>query len=354
MTDPDVVARGRARPGGRRPPRGQGRRSSGRSSRVRGRQRRRHPAAARRGAGRRRRDGSCTSRRRRSRTWAARWRARAPVRPTPSTPAAATRGPRRPPSCSRSRRTTRPACAWSSSGRTSCGDRGTPSWSGGSWTARARAGCRCSATGAALIDTTYVDNAVDALVAALHADPAAYGEAYVVTNGEPRPVRRAARGHLRGQRGPDAAPARPGASSRAARARCSTRRGARCPLPGEPPLTRFVAEQLSTAHWFDQRRTREALGWTPRVSLDEGLARLAAWTARQASGDGSLDSARDLLISPARALLPLRPDLVGLEPYGAPAARRAAPAQRQREPVRARAGGRRRHRGRRRRRPPRA
>ena len=55
------------------------------------------------------------------------------------------------------------------------------------------------------------------------------------------------------------------------------------PLPGEPPLTRFVAEQLSTAHWFDQRRTREALGWTPRVGLDEGLARLATWTARQAS-----------------------------------------------------------------------
>ena len=55
------------------------------------------------------------------------------------------------------------------------------------------------------------------------------------------------------------------------------------PLPGEPPLTRFVAEQLSTAHWFDQRRTREALGWTPRIGLDEGLARLATWTARQAS-----------------------------------------------------------------------
>ena len=55
------------------------------------------------------------------------------------------------------------------------------------------------------------------------------------------------------------------------------------PAAGEPPLTRFVAEQLSTAHWFDQRRTREALGWVPRVSLDEGLARLAGWTARQAS-----------------------------------------------------------------------
>ena len=41
-------------------------------------------------------------------------------------------------------------------------------------------------------------------------------------------------------------------------------------------MTRFLAEQLSTAHWFDQRRTREALQWTPPVSLDEGFARLAA------------------------------------------------------------------------------
>ena len=39
-------------------------------------------------------------------------------------------------------------------------------------------------------------------------------------------------------------------------------------------MTRFLAEQLSTAHWFDQRETRLALGWTPAVSLDEGFERL--------------------------------------------------------------------------------
>ena len=44
-------------------------------------------------------------------------------------------------------------------------------------------------------------------------------------------------------------------------------------------MTRFLAEQLATAHWFDQRRTREALQWEPRVSLDEGFAKLAAWYA---------------------------------------------------------------------------
>ena len=53
--------------------------------------------------------------------------------------------------------------------------------------------------------------------------------------------------------------------------------GSRCPAaePGDPPMTRFLAEQLATAHWFDQRRTRELLGWAPRVSLDEGLAALS-------------------------------------------------------------------------------
>ena len=43
----------------------------------------------------------------------------------------------------------------------------------------------------------------------------------------------------------------------------------------EPPMTAFLAEQLSTAHWFDQRTTREVLDWKPAVGIDEGLKRLA-------------------------------------------------------------------------------
>ena len=42
-------------------------------------------------------------------------------------------------------------------------------------------------------------------------------------------------------------------------------------------MTRFLAEQLSTAHWFDQRHTQAVLDWKPAVSLDEGLARLAEY-----------------------------------------------------------------------------
>jgi nucleoside-diphosphate-sugar epimerase len=43
----------------------------------------------------------------------------------------------------------------------------------------------------------------------------------------------------------------------------------------EPPLTRFVAEQLGTAHWFDPTPAALDLGWTPAVSVDDGFIRLA-------------------------------------------------------------------------------
>jgi nucleoside-diphosphate-sugar epimerase len=48
-------------------------------------------------------------------------------------------------------------------------------------------------------------------------------------------------------------------------------------LPGEPPLTRFVAEELATEHWFDIRAAKTELGYRPQVSTREGLRRLQAW-----------------------------------------------------------------------------
>jgi nucleoside-diphosphate-sugar epimerase len=128
--------------------------------------------------------------------------------------------------------------------------------------------------GTALIDTTYVTNAVDALVAALDACGRVHGEAFVVTNGEPRPVgevlaRVCAAAGVPGPRGRVPYPI-----ARGAGAALQTVWG----LLGRrdtPPMTSFLAEQLATAHWFDQRRTREALGWSPRISLDAGFAELA-------------------------------------------------------------------------------
>jgi nucleoside-diphosphate-sugar epimerase len=45
----------------------------------------------------------------------------------------------------------------------------------------------------------------------------------------------------------------------------------------EPRMTRWVARELSTAHWFDIGAAKRDLGYEPAVSLDEGLSRLQRW-----------------------------------------------------------------------------
>lgn len=130
--------------------------------------------------------------------------------------------------------------------------------------------------GLALIDTTYMDNAAEAIVAALDRIEEVHGESFVVTNGEPRTVRDFVGGLC------DAAGVpRPRLRLPAGLVRYAGRLVERVwevrPGQDEPPMTEFLAEQLSTAHWFDQRRTRERLQWTPRVSIDEGFEELARW-----------------------------------------------------------------------------
>jgi 2-alkyl-3-oxoalkanoate reductase len=133
--------------------------------------------------------------------------------------------------------------------------------------------------GRALVDTTYIDNAIDALVAALdavHPGAACSGRAYVISNGEPRMIRELVEGICRAAEVPFAprdVSLRVGRAVGAAVERV-------WPLlrrDDEPPLTQFLAEQLGTAHWFDPRPARDDLGWTPSVSIDEGLRRLGAW-----------------------------------------------------------------------------
>ncbi len=50
-------------------------------------------------------------------------------------------------------------------------------------------------------------------------------------------------------------------------------------LQGEPRMTRFVARELSTAHWFDLSAAKRDFGYQPKVSFDEGLERLREWLA---------------------------------------------------------------------------
>jgi len=133
--------------------------------------------------------------------------------------------------------------------------------------------------GRALVDTTYIDNAADALVAALDAvrpDAACSGRAYVVANGEPRTIRELVAG-ICAAAGQPFAPREVSLRAGVAAGAVVERVWPLLRRADEPPLTRFLAEQLGTAHWFDPRPARDDLGWTPKVTIDEGLQRLTAW-----------------------------------------------------------------------------
>jgi 2-alkyl-3-oxoalkanoate reductase len=42
-------------------------------------------------------------------------------------------------------------------------------------------------------------------------------------------------------------------------------------------MTRFLAAQLGTSHYFDISAARRELGYEPRVSMAEGMNRLDPW-----------------------------------------------------------------------------
>lgn len=49
----------------------------------------------------------------------------------------------------------------------------------------------------------------------------------------------------------------------------------------EPRMTRFLAAQLATHHYFNISRAREDFGYRPRISTVEGMARLEEWIQRE-------------------------------------------------------------------------
>lgn len=133
--------------------------------------------------------------------------------------------------------------------------------------------------GSALIDTTYISNAAAAIVRGLERMEHAHGQALVVTNGQPRPVGELLAGICAAGGVPAPAWSVPGWLARGAGSvieRAWLAAGSRGLVHDEPPMTRFLAEQLSTSHWFDQRHTREVLDWTPEVTVEDGMRRLAA------------------------------------------------------------------------------
>ncbi len=127
-----------------------------------------------------------------------------------------------------------------------------------------------------LVDATYVDNAAEAhLLAADRLTPGAAcaGRAYFVAQGEPAPASEWINGVLAAAGLPPVERRVPASvawlAGLAAEALYTFLR-----REDEPPITRFAATQLATAHWYDLSAARRDLGYVPSVSTAEGMARL--------------------------------------------------------------------------------
>lgn len=143
--------------------------------------------------------------------------------------------------------------------------------------ARARAGrLRIVGSGDNRVDTTYIDNAAQAHFDALeHLAPGAAcaGRAYFISNGEPLPMRELLDRLLDAAGAPRVDKTLPFGAAFAIGALCEGLWHA-LPLKGEPPMTRFLAEQLSTAHWYSMAPAQRDFGYVPKVTLEEGFRRL--------------------------------------------------------------------------------
>jgi nucleoside-diphosphate-sugar epimerase len=130
-----------------------------------------------------------------------------------------------------------------------------------------------------LIDTVYIDNAAEAHILAAEAlekNPKFSGNIYFISQGDPVPLWDMINHILKAA---GLAPVR-----RSMPRNLAWLVGVMLELAyrsfnisKEPRMTRFLADELAKAHWFDISAARKDLGYAPRISIKEGLRRLERW-----------------------------------------------------------------------------
>lgn len=129
------------------------------------------------------------------------------------------------------------------------------------------------------VDTIYIDNAADAHILAadgLEKNPKLSGKVYFISQNDPVPLWDMVDDILKTA---GLAPVQ-----RSVPRKLAWMIGAlfefvykTFAIRGEPQMTRFLADELSTAHWFDISAAKKDLGYDPRISIEEGLKRLEKW-----------------------------------------------------------------------------
>ncbi|MBN2381351.1 NAD-dependent epimerase/dehydratase family protein [bacterium] len=145
---------------------------------------------------------------------------------------------------------------------------------------RARSGrLRIVGRGDNLVDTTYVDNAAEAHLLALDRlwpGSNIAGRTFFISQDQPMSVKEMINRIVQAAGLPSV--------TQHISVKKAALIGACCELvyrllklKNEPPMTRFLAYQLSCPHWFDLSAAKEYLGYQPRTSIDQGMTKLAQW-----------------------------------------------------------------------------
>jgi 2-alkyl-3-oxoalkanoate reductase len=145
--------------------------------------------------------------------------------------------------------------------------------------ARAKAGrLRFVGNGRNLVDTIYIENAARAHLLALerlHVGAECAGKAYFLSNDEPMALQEIVNKLIACAGMPPCQKFLPKPVAFAAGALMELAYSL-LPLKGEPLMTRFLAEQLSTSHYYNISAAKRDLGYQAEVSIAEGLRRLRA------------------------------------------------------------------------------
>ncbi|MCP3952975.1 MAG: NAD-dependent epimerase/dehydratase family protein [Desulfobacterales bacterium] len=52
-------------------------------------------------------------------------------------------------------------------------------------------------------------------------------------------------------------------------------------LPGEPKMTKFLAAELGTSHWFNISAAKNDFGYKPAISTEDGMKELSQWLSEE-------------------------------------------------------------------------
>jgi len=128
-----------------------------------------------------------------------------------------------------------------------------------------------------LIDSIYIDNAAEAHLLALDClnfGSSCAGKAYFISNGEPWKLWDLVNAIIRAGKGTEVDKTIPVSLAYFAGWVFESIYKV-LGKKEEPPMTRFLAKELSTSHWFDISNAKKDFGYRPKVSIREGLNRLA-------------------------------------------------------------------------------